>query len=480
MEVTPDGNFDKSPVLSHVETSSGQEGNPFTVEFDIAKDAVWDDGSPITSADFEFTWHAYLETKGTVATSGWDKITSVDTNDPKVAIVHFSERYADWWDLWGGNSTYILKKAAFPKGPNLANEMTTSLPFSAGPWKLQSWNKREAVLVRNARYWDASRKPLLDKVTFIPREDPNTEVNSLLANDAQAIYPSPAVGLLRRLDRSNVETTVGSGTTYEGLWFNTKQPPLDDVRVREALIFAVDREQIVKAIVQPSAPGAKVLNCAGWVPNVGKWCDTRDFADVRYNPAKAKTILTQAGWKLGPDGIFAKNGQQLVIKWTTVSGNKGREDTQALAVEQAKKAGIKIVVDNSSPEELFANRLPKLDFTMLEIALNASPDPSVTGLYACDQIPSQANDFSGQNITAWCNSTADRLVSESDRTVDPTQRAKLLNQVGDLVRKDVVWLPLYQQPLLTAWRSDRLGGPVGTRTSSVYSGFDNLYDWYLR
>jgi ABC-type transport system substrate-binding protein len=66
---------------------------------------------------------------------------------------------------------------------------------------------------------------------------------------------------------------------------------------------------------------------------------------------------------------------------------------------------------------------------------------------------------------------------QADRTVDPDARLELTRQVGDAIREQAVWLPFYQLPLITAWRSDTVTGPVGEFTDSPLSGFWNLYDW---
>jgi peptide/nickel transport system substrate-binding protein len=148
--------------------------------------------------------------------------------------------------------------------------------------------------------------------------------------------------------------------------------------------------------------------------------------------------------------------------------------------EQLKAAGIEVTIRNFDPGELFENKLPKRDFTMAEFAQVASPDPSVTTIFGCENVPTKANAFAGQNHWGWCNAEADRLMKESDRTVDPVKRLDLIRQVGDKVREDVVWLPLYQLPSLTAWRTDKIAGPIGTFTSSPPGGFWNIFDWFLK
>ena len=480
MIITPKGDFDAGPLLDRAPTLGNGDitERPFTVRFKINPKAVWDDGTPITSADFQFTWQAHLKTIGTLFTVGYDKITSIDTSDPHTAVVHFKEPFADWHDLFGGNTDAVLKKTAFPGGPEVSKQMITSIPFSGGAWKIQSYTKNQLILVQNPRWYGP--KPHFDQITIVPREESSTELTSLLSGEISMIYPQPSVEMPQRLrSNPNVKFVVGGGTTYEGLWLNLAKPPLDDKAVREALFWATDRQAVVDAIAKPINPKADVLNCAGWVPNVGKWCDNSQFADFHYDASKAKSLLEKDGWKLGSDGIYAKNGKRLSLEFKTTAGNKGREDTQALLKEKWKAAGIEMVIKNeASPTPIFTDTLPKGNFSVAEYAQVASPDPSVTSIYDCAQIPTAKNGYSGQNLDRWCNAEVSRLVHEADQTVDDAKRLDLTHRIGALVRQDLVWLPLYQKPLITAWRTDKIAGPVGKYNNTALSSFFNVEEWY--
>ena len=483
MEVDVDGNYQPSPVIE--EAPSLENGliteDPFTVTYHIREDAVWSDGTPITSDDIRFTWRAILDTTGTLSTSGVDLITDVDASDPTTAVLTFSEPYAPWADLFGGGTGFFLKSNEFTENTDLADDMLESIPWSGGPWVLQSWDTEEAVLVRNDAYWDTDRIPLIDQVTFVPREDTDTEIIALQTGEVAAIFPQPSPGVSERLSVDGIDFTVAGGVVYEGLWPNQRSPQspiLAELAVREALAYAIDRQEIFDTVMAPIYPSGEVLQCAGWVPNVGDWC-ADDFADVTQDFDKAAQILTDAGWARNDDGVWEKGGTPLVIEWNTVAGNKRREDVQALVQEQVADFGIRFDINNLDAAELFQNRLPTLDFGMGLYANVTSPDPSVTTLYDSSQIPTEENGFSGQNAMAWDNETVTDLTRRADRELDPAARLELIHQIGAEARADVAWIPLYQLPNLTAWRSDQLGGPIGDYTASSYGGFANMYDWFL-
>jgi peptide/nickel transport system substrate-binding protein len=483
MEVDTKGNYIASDLLveAPTEQNGGIKNDPFTITYKFRPEANWDDGSPITSEDLKFTWDAIMKTTGTISTSGYDQIKSIDTPDPKTAVITFKAPYAAWADLFGSTSIngVILKKAAF-KSPNVAKEMQTSYPFSGGPWVLKSYSKQQTVLVRNDKYWNKDKIPLLDQVTFVPREDQTTETNSLLTGEVQAIFPQPSPGMGKTLSAQGIKVSKAAGNTYEGLWMNQSAFPFNDAKVREAFAYAVNRQGVVDAIYKQDFPELKVLNCAGWVPNVGDWCDNSAFADLTYQPDKAKSILQSAGWTLGSDGIFTKGGKKLSIEFRTTAGNKIRENTQQVLKEQVKAAGIDLNIKNVPPTQLFEDLLPKREFQLAEFAQVASPDPSVTSILACDQIPTPQNNYSGQNSFSWCNKQATSLMKQSDATIDHNQRRDLIQRINKLERQDLPWIPMFQKPLILAWRDDRLAGPIGDYTSTSYSGFFNMYDWSLK
>jgi len=478
------GNFKASPLLEELPSLSNGDikvsGETVAIKYKLNPKAVWDDGSPITSADVQFSWEAYTKTAGALSTTGYDQITSVDTPDPQTAIINFKSPFTDWQDLFGGNQAYVLKKAAFPNGPDTSKELQTALPFSGGPWKLQSFSAQQLVLVRNDKYWVADDKPLLDKVTFVPRGDQDTEINSLNSGEVMGIYPQPSPGFSKKLNVPGVKYTVGAGNTYEAFWPNLSKKPLDDPKVREALFHAIDRNELINSVIRPDAPDAKLLNCLGWVPTVGKWCDNTQFADIKYDPTKAKSILQADGWTPGSDGIMTKNGQKLDLEFNVTAGNTRRENLQQLIINQAKKAGIAFHVKNYDQTTLFQTVIPKLAHTVAIYAQVASPDPSVSSIFACDQIPGPSNGGAGQNDSAWCNQKATTAMKDSDKQFDTDKRVLQIHNVGQFERDDFVALPFYQLPLIIAWRSDQITGPIDEYVNSSYAAFYNMNKWSLK
>ena len=481
MELDPGNAYRPSPTLLEEPTIENggltvADDGTFTVTYRLNPEAVWSDGTPFTSADVRFTWRARLDTDGTLNTIGYELITDVDTSDPHTAVVTFSELYAPWRDLFG----FVLPAHALGPDTNIAGAWNDHIPISAGPWLQQSWSQDQHVLVPNELYWVPERRPLVDRVVMVPREDTDSEIVALQTGEVMAAFPQPFPGAVQRL--TGDLTFVGGGGTYlEGLWINQNAP---DRRfeitgnIRRAVAYSLDRQLIAEVALGSIIDDPQVLQCAGWNPTFGEWCSD-DFARYTQNLDKVTELLTAEGWsRPDPDGLWVNpEGTELVLQWNTVAGNKRREDVQALVSEMTAPFGIGWEIINYDAGELFQNRLPVMNFGPVALYANStSPDPTVQTLYDIDGIPTEANGYTGQNFTAYASQEASDLAAAIDREVDAGARLALVRELGAILADDVPWIPLYLLPNLLVWNSSLVEGP-GAYTFSVYGGFKDIYDW---
>jgi len=491
MVVDPQGNFIPSALLTEAPTldNGGISQNPFTITYHLNPDANWADGTPITSADFEFTRLAILNTTGTYVSAGYDQITSIDTTDPKTVVIEFKSVYVDWPDLFGGVYTALLEKAAFPDfaddpKPDLQNEMQDSVPFSGGPWVLKSWSLEQAVFTRNDNWYGTTGPALFDQVTFVPREDLDTEITAVLSGEVSSIYPQPSdQSILEQVAGDpNVKVDSGPGTYFEALWFQHESPrPLSDPAVREAFMYAVDRQAIIDTIIKLNQPDAEVLNC-GFLsyPGIGPWCETTYFDSFTYDPAKSREILTAAGYDCTDEAkACTKDGKALTLRYSTVSTNSRRITTQELLGEKAIAAGFAFDIKNYEATDLFGQVAPHGQFDIADYASGGTLDPTVTSSFACDYIPTKANSYAGGNWNHWCNEEATALMRQSDTELDNTARLDLMNQIYAFEVQDFLSLPLYDLPNVAVWRTDAIAGPIGTYTRSNLGLWFNMNEWYV-
>ncbi len=441
-----------------------------TLTLELNPAAVWDDGTPISIADLQCTLDAVMNTPASLTRDGYDKITSISEDDGQI-VIEFSEVYAAYKSLFG----FIIKADQFADCTDVSADLATGIPFSARPYKLESWSPEQAVLVANEAYWGDA--PLVGRVVMVPRDE-----TALLSGEVDFIFPEGVAGLTDTLASDpNIASTPGYGTTYEGLYFQQNDGPFADDDFRTAFAKSIDRNLVLASIYAPIVAGGRLLNCGLWVPTIGPWCDesvfgAADGSDAYYDPDGAAQILTDAGWEKTADGFWAKDGVVPTIRWMVNTPDQRREDAQALLIPELAAAGFDVVPDNCDAACVFQQRLPALDYDLAMYINAARPDPSVTGIMSCDAVPSDENDNVGQNSSGWCDEEASALMVESDQTLDVAARTELIHEIAGSLATDAVMLPLFQLPNIAAWNTTKLGGPVDADVGNARA-WQNIDTW---
>ena len=234
-------------------------------------------------------------------------------------------------------------------------------PVGAGPWKFVSWaNAEKIVVTRNEQYWRPGR-PYLDGVELSIITEINTGLRSVIAGQNDFIYfLSPQQKQV--IDRAKGLTAVSGPTLYcVQLYLNWGRPPFNDVRVRQAMNYAVDREEFNKATMNGlSEPAVLTLPAAHWAHD--KALDNA----YPYDPDKARRLLAEAGYK---DGIDIN-----MIGYT----DQRSQQRQEVLIEQYKKAGIRLHFTNGSLAEMSAAFLSERKGDGFLSAWTGRPDPSLT------------------------------------------------------------------------------------------------------
>jgi len=442
-----------------------------TVTYDLNPDAVWEDGSPITAADFKATWEAALNTPGSISTVGYDQITSVEAgSSDKQVVVEFKSVYGPYKGLFGG----LLKAASVKNTSDISADFADFIGFSGRPWVMKSWSPSQVVYVPNKNYW-GDDKAASEELVIVPMADDDTQVASIKAGEVDFVYPQFYGGIEEAYADPNITLQKEFGGDYEGFYFQQKCGPFANPIFRAAFSKSIDRDALFQQIYVPLG-GESPLQCGPIVP--GPYCNGDEFANA-YDPAGAEALLTENGWTKGADGYWLDpaTGEAPDIRWIINTGNTRRENTQAYLIPLLNAAGFKVRADNCDAACYFQQRLPALDYDMAMYISTAPPDPGyLTPSFTCDQIPTAANDNQGQNSQGWCNAEASDLLHNADFEADATKRAELVKSALKLMAADSVMLPLFQFPKAGFWRTDQVGGPVGAELRN-YTSFINNHLW---
>lgn len=491
-KIMPDGS--RVPNLAkEVPTvqNGGVSADGKTITYKLKDGIKWSDGQPLTCADIQFTQEAIMTPGvGIVSTTGYSVVDKIECPDPLTVVIKFKEFYAPYLTLF---DDFIYPKHATGDPKDMKNWAYNRKPVGTGPFKVDEWvADSHVVLSRNPNYREKD-KPYLDQ--FVIRIVPSSEVAMQLLqsgevdvmwNNTEADFPQ-----LEKMAGVKISSPLQIGG--ERLFLNmaeNKDPSdptkphliLSDVRVRQAIAYGINKQRIIDSLLFGKArPGSSELN-AGFF-------ECKALQPYPYDPAKAKQLLDQAGWVPGPDGIrvakgakVAPDGTRLRLKYSTTSGNKLREDSQVLVVEDMKAIGIDMFIENAPSSVVIGTwdgGSPRRhgNFDIIMYTTNASIDPhsQMTNLWASWMIPSEANK-GGLNYTRFSDAKADDILKQAAAQPDPVKRRDLYCQLAQMTYDQANMIYLYQRLDLDSYRDWLQGWVPNAWDNNAW----NAEDWWIK
>lgn len=395
-----------------------------TLKYKLRHGIKWHDGVELTCRDLRFTWQVMINPKNLVITTdGWKDIRDVDCRDPYVAVVHLKKIYAPFLQqLWSvnGNGPILPEHLLGTLNDNAGSFNTApynSAPVGSGPYKFVSWERGSQV--RLAAFPDYFLgKPKIDEVVFKIIPDQNTLATQLATNELDLAWNLAAASYETVRQIPGMKTITPVIYTYDHVDFNLHRPLFADVRVRRALTYAVDRPTLL----------VKLRHNLGELSNtfLGRtlypFAQVPDVMQYPYDPAKAKQLLEQAGWHVGPAGIRIKNGQRLAFQISTQTESAGGRALQAQIQSYWRAIGAAAEVKNYPTQTFFDNNpatgiLQGGKYDIATFAWVGAPDIDVSAIYSGHNLAPH-----GQNALFWDNALATKAMDDANETVDQKQR----------------------------------------------------------
>ena len=342
----------------------------------LRRGVVWSDGRPLTAADWLFTYRAVRNPANTIKTLfGWDDIASANAPNPYTIVIRLKHPNVAVLGILaiGGAAYPPLPAHLLAKLPNLNAADFNEHPLSSGPYLLKEWNHGSSlVFVPNSRYFRGS--PKLKEVIWKVVPDVNTLFDQLATHEID-VYPNVSPNAVARLSGiAGIAVDRRLIADWRHLGINIGRPALADVRVRRAIAEAVDWKRLNDTVFH----GIDRLAVSDVFPE--SWA-APILPPYRYDPAGAKRLLAQAGWKLGEDGVLHNGplGMHLTILATT--GHEENTESQVLIQSMLRAVGFDIAIRNYPGSYLFATDGPlytgKYD---LEWSIETNgPDPDNSG-----------------------------------------------------------------------------------------------------
>jgi peptide/nickel transport system substrate-binding protein len=426
----------------------------------------WHDGHAFTSSDVQFTVQAINSPDyNPESTDGFDRITSVDTPDSLTAVVHYREVYAPYQlqFIRGTLPRHVLQGRDIDR----ATDYNRS-PLGTGPYRVAEWRTGEYVLLERVNgYWRGDSLPKIRRVLFKFLPNTTTRINQLKSGEVHVVALVPWDKARELLGASGVTVSRLMGNSYEHVTLNQRRiPAFRDVQVRRALLHAVDRETIVRTILDSLAPVAH-----GAIQPLS-WAYTDSVRTYPFDPSHARDLLDNAGWRDGNgDGIREKDGQPLAFTLMTQAGFVVRENVAQTLQRMWRDVGVDAriqLVDGTAISSLWFEG----NFDALLHWWHMPADPELATFFAKDRMPP-----AGRNINYIADDSLTTLLYAADRTVDQRQRRALLVTAQQRLAELVPELPLYNVTRLDAVPStlrNFKGNPTNTGI------FWNIHEWEIR
>ena len=431
--------------------------DPLTITYTVNPKAVWSDGRPLGAEDFAGMWKANNgsdpEYQGW-GTTGYDQIASVAAGaEQGQVVVTYASRFADWPSLFDP-----LIPASLTATPVAFNDSWAQAPLvTAGPfvWGGEDKTAKTYTLNRNPAWWgDPAR---LDAIVFRAYADPSAAAGAFRTGqlDVAEILPD-ADQYHAAKELPGVTVRTAGSPVFRMFSFNKADAVLSDENVRKAVVLGIDRARMASLMVGKIGGTAAALQNHIFMPNQTGYAE--NCADLcRYDPEAAKKLLTSAGWTLGKDGYFTKDGATLELSTTVQSGRSNSANEAQIAQSTLKEAGIKLTIRTVPVDDFFTKYVTVGNFQLATWTWNgvAMPVSGSLSMYTLDTQNIQQNYGRGgsEEINDLLRSAVQATTTEKEND--------LANQADAALWADASWLPLYQVPQNTAVRSTvgNLGSP---------------------
>lgn len=472
-----------------------------TYTFTLRNGLKWADGSAITGEDFKFTAMAVMRSKQTPRRNEFQDIvgakefadgTAQDISGIRVSgnTVTVELTAGSCVGLANFGQRPIIAKAEFGKyidpadpAKNLDNAEENRAPkLTSGPFKFKEWIPNDRVtLVRNEQYWrgpaqiDEWVNRVVPDQTALAAAIKTGEIhvsNSLNPKDYED---------LRRVETLDVKSYPVPSYTYIG-WNQLRggKEFLREKPVRQALAYGFNVQAVVDRVY--FGQGVKQVSHHPAI----SWAAPQGLNQYDYDVNRAKQLLEGAGWKMGPDQVYAKDGQRLAFEIVTNSGNQAREVMLQVATEQYKQIGVEITPRTESFEAL-VDRLQKSvdpkygdegghDFDAVIIGWSLSADPDPQSIWHSSNVGTGKFNFIGYK-----NPELDRAI-EAAKTGDCSQPARKANYetFNKILNEEQPYnFGLAPNAILAV--SKRIQGVKAGAWPDQYNGlFYNIYEWTIR
>lgn len=404
--------------------------NPTTMVFTLKPGITFWDGTPLTPDDVVYSLERNTDTSlGGYYGATYNRVSSIEATGPNEVTITLKQ--PDYWlpgELASTSGWIVEKSYVESTGKDFGTPSGGTM--CTGAYKLQSWKPGDVLsVVRNDSYWNADVKPLVGEIDFKGTPEEAALTSALLTGGVNGYFGFGIATLDQLKQSSNVTVTAGAGWNSDAFIVSSFEGPLGDVRVRQALSLALDRQGIIDAVYKGAALMPKALSSPGtWGYGRSVFQSAWDaLPDVTQDIDEAKKLVQEAG----------ATGKTITIGMSSQLSNLA---TESSAFQSAAEAiGMKVKLRSVSAANYINFFIdPKAregidGFFTVNYGDFADPAALLATLVLAD---------GSQNYSGYSNSEITRLMDEARTTADETERATKVAEVQKLTMQDLPWIPV--------------------------------------
>ncbi len=434
-----------------------------TLTFHLRKDVRWHDETPFTAQDPLFTYEIMTAPKTPTAyANNFQQIEKAEAVDDYTFRVTYQRPLAKALSTWN----FAIMPAHLLRGENLDTSLLARQPIGTGPYKMEKWEPgQRMILTANDTYFNG--RPHLNRIIIRLIPDLNAQIMELLAGNIDTMSLTPNQYEDKRSDPTLTEKYNlfrYPAFSYSYLGFNLKRPLFQDPKVRRAIAYAINKEEIVEGILL----GLGSVANGPFKPDM--WINNKNVKPYPFDPVKAKVLLTEAGWvDTDHDGILDKDGQKFQFTIITNQGNKTREQVATLIQSSLKEVGIEVRIHIIEWAAFLKEYLDKHNFDAVVMGWTIPIEPAMYDVWH-----SSKNKPGELNFINYKNEEVDRLIDEARFILDTDEQKKYYDRVQEILYDEVPYVFLYVPDVLPIYSKRFTGPEVGPGGIG-----HNFNQWYV-